>query len=360
MPTHLVLPRHRSDAWLGGLAIDSPGYVTRIAAAGGTVVAAAAGRIYRMRPGATRFESREIAAGDGDVLCVAAAPHRAGRPGRFAYATCPHGLHVHDGEGLASVEFPDDHGEIVQLTWAPLLTDGDATVCPHVRFDDGLLLRLRQDDGGGPPVFETVKWPGAPHVLDTAVDEAGGAAVAAYDEENGDIDVWILTDPAANQFGVRPLEAPCFPGATRIAVAGMAVAVSFEGGGVWLSRDVREHPFVELEELRGLDMLRGGTGAGAIAFEGAGVGAALFAAVCDTPDRSSIVRVDAEGRAQRIAELTREGQDPYPNLPMIPQLTWDATRRTLWAAAGHAGVMCATAPGSPPPIGDGGAIRAPS
>jgi hypothetical protein len=32
-------------------------------------------------------------------------------------------------------------------------------------------------------------------------------------------------------------------------------------------------------------------------------------------------------------------------------LAWDETRRSLWCAGGHAGVMCTTAPGAPVTIG---------
>src|SRR6185312_11631899 len=53
-PRPYSLPRHRSDAWLGGFAIDAPVYTSSISARGGSVVAGTE-RLYRLRPGTTRF-----------------------------------------------------------------------------------------------------------------------------------------------------------------------------------------------------------------------------------------------------------------------------------------------------------------
>jgi hypothetical protein len=262
VPSAPSVPRHRSDAWLRGFVIDSPGYTPHVAAAGGTVIAASEGGIYRMRPGATRFEMREIPEGHGDVVAVAVEPHLPGQRARFAFATfAPSRIHVHDGEGLASFELPRDYGELVELTWAPRMTGRDPTACLFLRFDDDRFLMLRTDDGRHAWVFEKIEWP-APNTSELAADGAGGMVIAAFDEEAWDLDVWILMDQASLTWGIRSLEAPSFFSGAQMAVAGMAVAVSFELGGVWLSRDVREHPFVELEELRGLDTRHGGTGAG--------------------------------------------------------------------------------------------------
>jgi hypothetical protein len=39
-------------------------------------------------------------------------------------------------------------------------------------------------------------------------------------------------------------------------------------------------------------------------------------------------------------------------LPPIVQLAWDASRNSVWMAAGHGGIVVATAPGVPVPLGE--------
>ena len=80
------LPRYRADAWAGGFAVASPVYTRSISAVDGTVVAATE-RIYRLRPGATAFQTREPPEGAGDVVAVAVEPRRRGREQRIAVAT---------------------------------------------------------------------------------------------------------------------------------------------------------------------------------------------------------------------------------------------------------------------------------
>jgi hypothetical protein len=131
----------------------------------------------------------------------------------------------------------------------------------------------------------------------------------------------------------------------KLAVAGKSLAVSFGfDGGVWMTRDCKEHEFTEIEELRGRD----DPDAAAIAFEGSADDAALFAAVRSTRTTQHIVRVDAEGRAQRIAEVEIDGADEERRItPPVRALAWDSTRRTLWSATGPGGIMRSTAPGAP-------------
>jgi hypothetical protein len=91
---------------------------------------------------------------------------------------------------------------------------------------------------------------------------------------------------------------------------------------------------------------------GAIAFEGATSDAALFCARMTTEGTQAIVRVDAEGRATHIADVTKPEDQPVA--PVL-EIAWDATRRTLWGACGEAGLLCVTAPGAPVPGGVEGA-----
>jgi hypothetical protein len=77
-------------------------------------------------------------------------------------------------------------------------------------------------------------------------------------------------------------------------------------------------------------------------------GAAVFG-VTHEKGRSGILRIDAQGNAMRIGEI--EGaEDPGPR---IWGFAWDASRHTLWSAAGDAGLVHSTAPGAKPPFGAG-------
>jgi hypothetical protein len=357
----LPLPRHRSGAWSGGLVVESPVYTASIAAGAGTVVAATE-CIYRLRSGATQFQMRDNPKGFGDVVAVAVEPRASGRPARFAAATMG-AVHLFDGEGVASVRFPEDHGEVHDVLWVPRVVEGGSVVdCLHVFFDDFRLVLVPD----GSPLGALVRSPWPSERIDAiATDGAGGLAYARYDGDCDELEVFVPIDLAADEWGSLHCPVDSFFGA-KLAIAGDAVAVSFERGGVWLTRNIKEREFVELEELRGLDPVKGGDGGGAIAFEGAGSDAALFAVIRETHQRSAIVRVDAPGRHERIAEveMTVEGEDgdadALGSLPMIRAMAWDATRRTLWSAAGRAGVMYSTAPGAPVTFGMEGARRAAS
>jgi hypothetical protein len=340
------LPRYSADAWAGGFTVASPTNTVSISAATGTVVAATE-CIYLLRPGATRFHSRDNPPGAGDAISVAVEPRRPGRPQRFAVATMD-SLHVYDGEGVASVKMPEDHGEIVQILWGPDVQHESPTNVLYVRCENVLLTLV---PGGGQ--FGTFVQLG--DTLATAralaTDHAGGFAYACFDEEHGDVDVWFLAELKPQLWYRRTLDAPDFFD-MQLAIAGKSIAASFDDGSVWMTRDCKEHPFTEVEPMRGrLDPVECG-GAPAIAFEGTANDAALFAAVQDSKTTQHIVRVDAEGRATRIAEVEIETNNAeHTILPPVRALAWDATRRTLWGAAGRAGIICSTAPGAPSPMG---------
>src|SRR6202042_1138840 len=96
------------------------------------------------------------------------------------------------------------------------------------------------------------------------------------------------------------------------------------GWGAYLSRGA-DDDFVRCEGL---------LGGGALAFQGAAPGAALFGA-CQDRTTTTIQRVDAGGAVLRIAELTISTGDP----PRITAMAWDATRHVLWSASPQAGIM---------------------
>jgi hypothetical protein len=190
-----------------------------------------------------------------------------------------------------------------------------------------------------------------------ASDGERGVAYAVLDEEDWHLDVWCLIDFERYLWGRRSIPAPSSFSGVRLAVAGKAVAVAFQHvGGVWLTRDLEKEDLVELDGFPEREPA-GFERDAAIAFEGAHAGAALFVAAQETARRSVITRVDAQGNAERIVELEVE-EDRRGRL--IAQMAWDETRRTLWCAAGHAGVLGATAPGSQVPIGKGAAVGAAS
>ena len=288
------LPRYGADAWIGGFTIHPPEYTASISAATGSVVAATE-RIYLLRPGATSFHSRDLPQGMGDAVCVAAEPRRPGSPSRFAVATMD-ALHIYDGNGVASVKFPEDHGEVEQILWAPDILRGKPTCVLYVRFAD-FILELVPD---GSRFGDLVRLEGDVEGALTMASDHTGLAFARFDDDSWDLDVFFVARGKLEQWYRRSLEAPSFFCGAQLAVAGKSVAVSFDQAGVWLTRDVTEQPFTEVEELRGrLDPDEGGGGA-AIAFEGAADDAALFGAVRDSVTTQHIVRVDAGGRALRI------------------------------------------------------------
>jgi hypothetical protein len=334
-------PRYAVDAWGGGFVLDRPEYVASVAAVDGTVVAATE-RIYLLCPGATKFQVRDMPDGAGDAMCVAVEPRRPGSRSRFAVAGID-SLHIFEGERIASVRFPEGHGEIEQLLWAPDVTHGKATPVLYLRLDDRVMLLAR--DGGPFGTFGELEGAIA-DARTMASDHAGGFAYACFDEERWELDVWFLAALKPQEWYRRSVEAPSFFSGARLAIAGKSVAVSFNDGGVWLTRDIEHHPFKEIEELKDGGPEHEVRGP-AIAFEGGAGDAALVATVRASQTTLRIVRIDAGDRATRIAEVeTHAGE-----MLSVCGLAWDATRRTLWSAAGQAGIMCTTAPGVQWPLG---------
>jgi hypothetical protein len=317
------LPRTASEAWIGGFATPTDRCVGSVSAAAGTVVAAGE-VIYLLRPGSAAFLSREPPSGTGDIVAVAVEPRR---PARFALAGID-SVTIYDPQlSSATVRFPPGHPEPVDLAWA-LGRDGE-TLSLYVLFDTGLLLRLVP----GSRSFEDID---VPPVVAMAADEKGRLAFACFDEDNWELDVFVVTDARDGTCACRALEAPLAMARATLALAGDCVAVSFELEGVWINRR-EDAPFERVEA-----MAEGHS----IAFQGGRTDSALFGGVGDAKG-AAIVRVDAEGVAIRVGEVgTQEGTGPR-----LRKLAWDGSRRTLWAAAGPAGVLWSTEPGAGAPLG---------
>ncbi len=340
------LPRHAVEAWGGGFVLDKPEYVASIAAVDGTVVAATE-HIYLLRPGATQFKTRRMPAGAGDAVAVAVEPRRPGSRSRFAVAGVD-SLHLFEGEGVASLQFPKDHGEVRQLLWAPDVRTREAARLHYIGLDDSVLQLV--PDGG--PFGTLVELEG--DIADAramATDPTGGFAFACFHEDSCELEVSFLADLETDLWYCRTFETPAFFAGASLAIAGKSVAVSFDLGGLWLTRDIEHLPFREVEELSaGLSPEDGGGGA-AIAFEGAANDSALIAVAAGSPTTLHVSRIDAKDRVTRIAEVDIEGK--RDEIPSVRGIAWDPTRRTLWSAAGRAGILCTTAPGAPSPLGVG-------
>jgi hypothetical protein len=117
---------------------------------------------------------------------------------------------------------------------------------------------------------------------------------------------------------------------------GDALAVGFGGEKVWLTRRLTEPKMMCVEALSG----------GPLAFEGPDAASALFG-VSIGETVTSLMRVDASGVATSIGEFGVP--EAEKGITRVHQLAWDATRKTLWAAVGKAGVLSSTAPGAPVP-----------
>lgn len=319
------LPSDKSAAWNGGFVVANPRSVRSIGVGQGTVVGAGEA-LYLLRPGAAGFLMS--ATETGDYVTVAVEPRRSGRIALAGIAS----LTLLEGRATARVGFPPKHPEPVELAWGPS-ADGTPGGL-HVLFDDGQLLRLvrgaRPDEK---PVFEEMA---VPPVRAMAADEAGTLAFACFDDERWELDVYVLEDARDGTCSRRTIDAPGFVGDVHLAVAGGAAAVSFEEGPTWISRDA-DGPFREVAE---------GTTGGPVTFQGSASDAALFS-VARTRESDSILRIEPGGAVTCIGEMERTDGP----LPPISQLAWDASRRSLWVAAGNAGILVATTPGVQVPLG---------
>ncbi len=291
-----------------------------VAAAGGTVLAGGE-RIYLLRPGATRFATREIPDGIGDAIAVGVDP----RCRKRMAVACAFGLVIFEGDALAVARSRDTATEFVELAWGRAAGKRGSDL--YLLRNDETVLRFSPGSRG----FDELE---LPPVRALASDEKGELTYACFDEDDWSLDVHVHTTTGLEV--THTLDAPPDMAGVYLARLGDALAVGVEHDRVWLTRRVTEPKLSCVETLSG----------GPVAFEGPEGAGALFGLSIEET-MTGLVRVDKDGAATRIAEFG--GPPTIKETGGVHQLVWDATRRTLWAAAGSAGVLSSTAPGSPVP-----------
>jgi hypothetical protein len=293
----LRLPTLASEAWKGGFVTGGDlGGACAVDARHGVVFAAAADRLVLLRAGETAMAAVE--------------PRR--RP-RLAVAA-ERGIAVLDDGRVATLSAPPGASMPERLAWGKHPAGGFAL---YVLHEDGSLLRVRVESGD----VETLPFD---CVVAVASDEGGAVAIASIDPAAPG--VRLTRD--GERWEWRPLSELDGAGGWELAVAGDAAALAIAHRGVWLSRGAGA-PFARCEPLGA---------AGALAFGGESADAALFGAVHEG-FTETLVRVDAAGRAARIAEIGGDDREPF-----ITALAWDASRRTLWGVLPGVGLLKSEAP----------------
>jgi hypothetical protein len=314
------LPTSLSEAWSGGFALPTPGWTSCVTASGGTVLAAGE-QLYLLRRGATTLGTRELPAGIGDAVAVGVDPRRRDR----MVVVCAFGLVIFDGPSLAVARNRDTETEFAELAWGPATSKRGSDL--YILRNDDAVLRLSPGVEG----FDELD---LPPVVAMTSDEKGQLTYASFDEDDWSLDVHVH---ASSGLELRhTVEAPAVMEGVYLARAGSALAVGVENDRVWLTRCVTESGLSRVEALSG----------GPVTFEGTDTASALFGVNIEEK-MTGLIRVDANGDATRIGELGVRDSEKTP--PDVQQLAWDSTRKTLWAAAGAAGLLSSTAPGNPPP-----------
>jgi hypothetical protein len=320
------LPTRTGDTWECSFLYDSARDVRAVSCRGGLVVAGGA-ELHLLRPGAQNMASRPPPLDIGPILVAAAEPRAP-----FRYAVASEELvavfyRTKAGDQLMRLRCPQSGASATHLAWGR--AEGSITL--YIRWDDGAVVRLQQDMAG----LETLELPPMDAI---AADHEGVLAMASFAPPAPRAYV-ALNDEA---FEFRPLPSDySFEPSQRLylAVADRAVAFAVEGGGAFVSR-ASGAPFVRSEPL---------ATAGPLAFEGVSSDAALFGAT-HLEGVASIIRVDREGAAVRIADF---GSDDGPP-PRLADLSWDASRDMVWGASPEMGLVTCTAPsakrGKKPPL----------
>jgi hypothetical protein len=172
-----------------------------------------------------------------------------------------------------------------------------------------------------------------PPMVALASDDEGAVAMLcleelrAYATRDGETYSHRSLDIPKDWYDTLPDELDC---PFHVAVAGKAVAFSFGSYGAFVCRDIVAKPFQKCEPL---------SLAGALAFEGPSPDAAVFGATW-TEAFTSIVRVDASGKATRIGDLRTDLGVAVP----LDEIAWDPSRRRLFAIHRQVGLVVATAP----------------
>jgi hypothetical protein len=238
----------------------------------------------------------------------------------------PFGLAIFDGAELAVASSRERTLEFVELAWGPASVKGSDL---YLLTDQETVLRVK----AGAESFEELE---LPPVTAITSDEKGRIVYACVDEDDWTLDVHLFADP---DLEVRhSVEAPAVMSDAYLAVQGGALAIGFPRDKVWLTRTVAKPHLACVEELSG----------GPVVFDGPGGHGALFGVAIEG-NVTGLLRVAPDGTVARIGELGISGADASAAPGLVRQLAWDATRKTLWAAAGSAGVLSSTAPGAPAP-----------
>jgi hypothetical protein len=317
------LPTRTGDAWECGFLFDSARDVRGVSCRGGLVVAGG-DELHVLRPGAQRMASRAPPLDIGPIRVTAAEPRA---PWRYAVAS----------DDLVALFYRTEAGDqILRLRCTPPTTgqplgvptpsathlawgrDGDASTL-YIRWSDGGVVRVKQDMSG-------VDTTDLPPMNAIAADNAGVLAMISFAAPTPR--AYVTQDGEHLDLrGLDDLAAP--PGHVYLAIAGTAVAFAIGQGGAWLSRDT-DAPFERIAAL--------GT-AGPLDFEGVASDSAVFGATHHA-GIASILRVDAEGEALRIADF---GGDAGV-VPVLTGLGWDASRDMIWGASPEMGLVTCTAP----------------
>jgi hypothetical protein len=311
------LPTRTGDAWKCSFLFESARNVQAVSCRGGLVVAGGE-ELHLLRAGAQNMASRPPPLDIGPILVSAAEPRA---PWRYAVASAE----------LVAVFFRTDQGDqIVRLRCTPPGRSATHLAWGHaggasalyIRWDDGVVVRMKEDMSG----IDTTDLP----PMDALASDSAGVLVMAscaapdpcsYVTRNGE------------DLELRPLPRDLVVDRSQrvyLAVADVAVAIAVEHGGAFVSR-APETLFDRCAPL---------ATAGPIEFEGPSSDAALFGAAHDA-GVASIVRVDREGAAIRVAEF---GSDAGP--PELSALSWDGSRQMLWGASPQMGLVTCTAPGA--------------
>jgi hypothetical protein len=306
-------PSHSADAWECSFLFDTARTVRTVSARGGLVVAGGV-ELHLVRPGAQNMSTRAPPLDIGHVFVAAAEPRA---PWRYAVASSElvavfwKGA---QGDQVVRLRSGSPGPSATHLAWAR--ADGASAL--YIRWDSGEIVRMKQDMSG----------------VDTT-DLPPMDAIASDDE--GVLAMISLAGPEPRAFVTRDGETLAWralPGAIaaaedmHLAVADMAVAFAAKGGGAFVSR-ADEAPFVAVEPLAG----------GPLEFEGTSSNAPLFGVVHQA-GAATIVRMGEGGDAIRIADFGSDGGVA----PGITALSWDAPRRTLWAASPQMGLVTCVAP----------------
>jgi hypothetical protein len=307
------LPSHPGNVWKGDLVLGEARTVYSVSVRDGLLIAGG-DELFQLRPGAEGLQMRQLPSelGEGPVYAAAVEP----RPQRRYAAATYESIVIFMGDKL--LRLGGEAPRATHLAWGSVGKSSGL----YIRREDDLALQMKPDlsDLGEIPLEG---------VAALASDDAGAVALVLTTD---DLPLAYVTKDG-EQYFYRELadEIELTGRHVHLAVAGLAVAVSIDGQGAWVSRGQAD-PFVRCEALG-----RGGP----LAFEGVSEQAALFGGVNEAAT-ASIVRVEPDGSAFRIAELLARAGEP----PRLSALAWDASRKKLWAASPQAGIVSAAAPRS--------------